>query len=155
MRCADRVQPRLNLLHVIDIFHRAFLAGGDDQSLFAVHERNFRDFLNRHEAEVILGFGSDINERPQTVVLAEMATRVLVARSAVLDLAHRVQADKRRLLTVAPQPQRFLRGADGPRLSTMLVHNNLRLFPGSPEAIADDGLHDGQIVLRSTLQDKA
>ena len=41
----DLVDARLDVLHVVDIFDQAFFAGGDDQPLLAVHERDFGDFL--------------------------------------------------------------------------------------------------------------
>ena len=55
MLVANLVEPGLDVLHVVDIFDRALFAGGDDQALLAVHERNLGDFLNRHKAQVVLG----------------------------------------------------------------------------------------------------
>ena len=45
----DFIDSRLDVLHVIDIFDQAFFAGGDDQALLAVHERDLGDFLDGHE----------------------------------------------------------------------------------------------------------
>src|SRR5580704_5326824 len=151
----DLVQSGFDVFHFAQIFYRSFFAGGNNQPLLAVHERNLGDALEGHE--VLYRFGSHVNEGAQTIVLAEIATGRFIARCAVLDLAHGLEPDERRLLPVAPQTQRFLRGADRPGLSAVLMHNDFRLLAGGTETIADEihfGLHHGEIVLRPSLQNK-
>ena len=91
----DFVDSRLDVLHIIDIFDQTLLAGSNNEALFPVHQRNLGDFLNWHESQVILGDSTNVDKRPQTVVLAEIATRALVARRTVFDFANRLQADER------------------------------------------------------------
>src|SRR5262249_38349065 len=98
--------------HVVEIFHRSLFAGRDDEALLAVHQWDLCYLLDGNEALVVLRSGADVDESAQAVVLAEMATRVFVARCAVFDLADSVEADERRLQAVAPQTERFLGGAD-------------------------------------------
>ena len=64
---------------------------GDDQALLAMHQRDLGDLLNGNECQVILGSGSDIDERAQAVVLAEIATRGFVTRGAVFDLSEHME----------------------------------------------------------------
>src|SRR3954471_23048021 len=157
MLCTNRVEPRLDVLHIVDIFHRALFAGGNDQALLAVHERNLRDFLNRHKAEIVFRLRADVDKRSQAIVLAEVAARIFVARRAVLDFAYSVEADESSLLTITPQTQGLLRGANRTGLPTVLVHNDLRLLARGTEAVADKvhfRLHNCQIVLRASLQYK-
>ena len=45
IRVLDLVEPGLDALHVVHIFHRAFFAGGDDQALLVGRQRNLGDFL--------------------------------------------------------------------------------------------------------------
>ncbi len=101
----DFIDSGLDVLHIIDIFDQAFFAGGDDQALLAVHERDLGDFLDGHEAQIVLGRGADIDERAQAIVLAEIAARSFVARGAVFDLADSLKPDEGSLLAVAPQTQ--------------------------------------------------
>src|ERR1700758_3083222 len=100
MLVANLVQPSFDVFHFTQIFYRSFFAGGDDQPLFAVHERNFGDALDGYE--VLYRFGSYVDEGTQTVVFAEVAAGRFIARRAVLNLADGVEPDKRRLQSVAP-----------------------------------------------------
>ena len=108
---ANVIETRLDVLHLVQIFHRSLFAGGDDQPLLADHQRNLGDPLDGHK--ILYRLGADIDEGAQAVVLAEIAARGFVARGAVFDLADRVHSDERSLQAVSPQAQRFLRGADG------------------------------------------
>src|ERR1700678_582341 len=80
-------------------------ARGDNQPLLAMHQRNLGDFFYGDKAHVVRRRRSDIDKGAQTIVLAEMAARLLVSSGAVFDFSHRIQSDKCGLLTVAPQPQ--------------------------------------------------
>ena len=151
----DLVEAGLDVLHVVDIFDQALFAGRDDQPLFAVHQRNLGDLLNRNEAQVILGDGADVDERAQAIVLAEIAARGFVARGAVFDLAHRFQSDKRSLLAVAPQAQRLHRRTNGSRLAAEFVDDDFRLLARGAEAVIDEvhfRFHHRHVVLRPALQ---
>jgi len=64
---------------------------------------NFRNAGKRNELVGVAGI--DVDERAQAVVLAEIAARLLVARRAVLNVAHGVEADERGLSSVAPQAE--------------------------------------------------
>ena len=88
-------------------------------------------------------------------VLAEVAACIFVARGAVFDLAHRVEPDKRGLLAISPQAERFLCGADCPRFAAVLVNNDFGLLAGGTETVADEidfSFHYGKVVLRPALQ---
>ena len=74
------------------------------------------------------GFGADVDEGAQAIVLAEIAAGGFVAGGAVFDFANRIEADEGRALAVAPQAERFLRSANGAGFTAMLVHDNLRQF---------------------------
>jgi len=70
-----------------------------------LHQRNFRDFCNRHEILRLCGLlGADVNKRAQAVVLAEIAAGFLVARGAVFDLTDRIKTDESGRKAIAPQP---------------------------------------------------
>jgi hypothetical protein len=58
--------------------------------------------------KVLHRFGPHVDESAQAVVLAEVTTSRFVAGRAVLDFSDSIEPDERRLLTVAPQPQRLL-----------------------------------------------
>ena len=131
------VEPRLDVLHVVDIFDHALFAGGDDQALLAVHERNLGDFLDRHKRQIVFGRGSHVDESAQAIVLAEIAARGFIARGAVFDFTHRLESDERRLQSVAPQPQRFHRRADRARFAAVLVDDDFGLLAGRAEAVAE------------------
>ncbi len=107
MLIPNLVQSGLDVLHLVDVFHRSLFAGGNNQPLLARHQRNFRDPLDGNK--VLHRLGANIDERAQTIVLAEIAARAFVARRAVLNLAHGLQPDECCLLAISPQPQRFLR----------------------------------------------
>src|SRR5580765_4099285 len=152
------VKPSLDLFHVVEILDRSLFAGRDDQALLAVHQWDLRDLLDGDEALVVLRCRANVDERAETVVLAEVAARIFVARGAVFDFADGLQANKSCLLAIAPQPQRFLRSTDRTRFAAMLVDDDLRLFPGGAETVADEihfGFHYGEVVLRSALEHEA
>src|ERR1700733_5698463 len=158
MCSTDGVESGLDFFHVIDVLHRALFAGGDNQALLAMHQRNLRDFLDGDKAQIILRLRPNVDESSQAVVLAEMATRLFVARRPILDLSHGVESNERSRLTVSPQAERFLCCANCSRFATVLVHDNLRLLAGCPKAVPDEinlGLYHGEIILRPTLQNKA
>src|SRR5579875_2872233 len=149
------VKPRLNILHFVEIFDSALFASGDNQALFAHHQRNLRHALYRDE---ILGrLGAHVNESAQAIVLAKIASSGFVAGSAVFDFPDRIESDERGPPAVAPQPQRFLRRTNGAGFAAVLMHDNFRLFPSGTETIPDEidfGLHDGEIILRAALQNE-
>ena len=121
-----------------------------------MHQRNLGYPLDGNE--ILGGLGSDVDKSSQAIVLAEIAARSLVARRPVFDFPYCIQADEGRTLTVPPQAQRFLRRADCAGLSAVLVHDDFRLLPGGPEAIANEvhfRFHHSKIILRAALQDKA
>src|SRR5580700_6955322 len=126
MLVPNLVQSGFDVFHFAQIFYRSFFAGGNNQPLLAVHERNLGDALEGHE--VFYRFGSYVDEGAQTVVFAEVAAGPFIARCAVLDLADGLEPDERRLLPVAPQTKRFLRGADRPGLSAVLMHDDFWLL---------------------------
>ena len=90
-----------------DVFDRALFAGGDDEALLALHERNFGDLLDGHEVLRLQRLGANVDESSQAIVLAEIAARVFVASGAVLDLANGIESDESGLLPVLPQAQRL------------------------------------------------
>src|SRR5277367_539852 len=98
----DLVDAGLDVFHVVDIFDQTLFAGGDDQALFAVHQRNLGDFLNGDYAQFIFGCGSDIDESAQAVILAEIAAGRFVAGGAVLNFSDSIEADEGCLLAVLP-----------------------------------------------------
>ena len=109
----DLVEPGLDVFHIVHIFDQTLFAGGDDQPLFAMHQRNLGDLLYGDKAQVVRRSGSYIDKRTQTIVLAEMAAGLLVAGRAVFDFPHGFQSDKRCPQPVAPQAQRLNRSPDG------------------------------------------
>src|SRR5258707_4480150 len=134
----DLVNAGFDVFHVVDIFDQPLFAGCNDQPLFAVHQRNFGDFLNGNECHVIFWSGSDSDEGRRAIVLAEVAARAFVARSAILDFSNRIQTAKRRLLAVAPQAHSLRRRADRARLSAELVHDDLGFLAGGAETVVDE-----------------
>ena len=99
-------------------------------------------------------FGSDVDEGTQAIVLAEIAARGFVARRAVFNLANSIQTDESCLLTISPQTQCLLRGANRARFTAVLVHNNFWLLACRAETIANEiyfGLYHGEVILRSSL----
>jgi hypothetical protein len=102
--------------------------------------------------------GVHVDERTQAVVLAEVAARVLVARRAVLDIAHRIEPDEGGLAAVAPQTQRLDARPNGARLPAVFVHDDLGRAVRRAETRTDEvhfRLHHRHIVLRSALQYEA
>src|SRR5580658_3020988 len=100
----------------------------------------------------------DVDKGTQAIVFAEVAAGVFIARGAIANVGHRLQADKRGLLAVLPQAQGLLRGANRTRLATVLVHDNLRHFALGAEARLDEiyfGLYHRQVVLRAALENEA
>src|SRR5580693_10127367 len=153
----DLIETGLYVLHVVDIFDQTLFAGGDNQPLLAMHQRNLGDFLYGDKAHVIRRRGSYIDKGAQTIVLAEMAARLLVARGAVFYFPHSIQSDKRGLQPVAPQAQRLNRRTDGAGFAAEFVNNNFRLPSRRAEAVVDEvdfRLYYRHVVLRPTLQDE-
>src|SRR5271155_455552 len=150
---SNRIEAGFDVLHVADVFHRALFTRGDDEPLLAKHQRNLGYLFDGHE--VFYRFGAYVYKCAQAIIFAEVAARRFVARSTVFDPAHGFEPDKRGPLAVAPQAQRFLRGADGPGFPAVLMHDDFRLLAGRAEAVADEiyfGLHDREIILRTALQ---
>ena len=100
----------------------------------------------------------DIDEGAQAVVLAEVAARVFVASGAVSNVGYGFESNEGCLLAVRPEPQSFLRCADGSGFAAVFVHDDLGLFAVGAEAGFDEvdfGFDDGEIVLRAALKDEA
>src|SRR5437879_2646655 len=100
----------------------------------------------------------DVDEGTQAIVLAEVAARVFVARSAIADVRDGFETNKRGLPSIVPKAVRLLGCADCAGFTAVLMHDNLRLFAVSAEAGLDEvhlGFDHGEIVLRATLKDKA
>src|SRR6185437_5812514 len=151
----DGVNVALDDAHLVHILHRSLFAGGDDQALRALGQRH-------------LGFGGrlvirvgryrlDVNESAQTLVLAEVAARVLVTGGGEADGSHALQADELGLHAVLPQAHRLEGAADGAGFAAVLVNDHLGLHFLALEAGLDKvhlRLHRRQVVLRAALQDE-
>src|SRR5580692_7178693 len=122
-----------------------------------MHQRNLGDLLYGDKAHVVRRRGSYIDEGAQTIVLAEMTTRLLVSGRAVFDFSHGIQTDKCRLLADTPQSQRLSRGSDRAGFTTELVNDDLGFLAGRAKAVLNEVhlcLHHSHVVLRATLQHK-
>src|SRR5271165_3141549 len=155
-----RVQPRLDVLHVVHLFDGALFAGGDNQALLAGLEGDFCLDNLADGDEVVLGSiaGTYVDKRAQAIVLAEVTACVFVASGAIGDVANRVQPDEAGTAAVAIEASGLDGGADCARLAAMLVHDNLRLAAAGAEAGANEvhfRFHDSHIVLRAALQHEA
>ena len=75
----DLVEAGLDILHLVYVFDRSLFAGGDDQTLLAVHNGTLVSFLNGDATLLVIGDGMNVDEGAQTVVLAEIAARDFVA----------------------------------------------------------------------------
>src|SRR6185369_12836747 len=153
------VETSLDVLHLVCSLVLAHFAGGNDEALLALHQRHFGDLLDGNKTGV--GLRSvrrfDVDKGAETVILAEIAARVLVTRGAVLDLANSFKTYEAGLESVPPQAQRFLRRADCARFATMLVNDDFRTLACCPETAVDEihfGFDDCKIVLCSSLQHK-
>src|SRR5262249_7151135 len=124
-----RIHPLLDHLHVIDVFDQPPLARvADDQTLDSRQDRDLRLARRLRRRHRNLAVDLDVDEGPQTFVLAEIAARVLVAVSVVRDLPDLIQPDEARLQTVLPEPDRLDGGADRARLAAMFVDDDPRLL---------------------------
>ena len=94
------VETLLDLAHVVHVLHQAFLAAvTNNQPLDPFDQGNLR-LLPR-----FVGVGDlHIDKRPHALVLAEIATGVLVAVRGVADVAHRVKADELSALPAIVKP---------------------------------------------------
>ena len=103
----DLVEAGLDVLHVVDIFDRAFFAGGDDQPLLAVHQRNFGDFFYRNEARSSLGAVRMSMKVRRQLFLQKLqrVSSLRVVRYSILRTAS--NPTKRGAQAVAPQAQRL------------------------------------------------
>src|SRR5215471_7395334 len=152
----DLVQVALDAAHLLDVFDGALFAGGDDEALRALIERNF----GLRGATVIGGKrgGLDVDECAQALVLAEVAAGALVARGLVLNGAAGFETDEGGLAAVVPEAAGFARGDDSAGFATVLVDDHvggdvLALETGLDEI--DLGFDGGQVVLRAALQQEA
>ena len=62
MPLQDVVESGLDVFHLVQVFDGSFFAGGNNQPLLAVHERNLGDPFDGHE--LLHRFGPHIDERP-------------------------------------------------------------------------------------------
>ena len=156
----DGVEACLDAAHRVDVFDRPLFAGGDNQALLVGRLRHLRHELDwrglrfdRHDVIAHL----DVDERAQAVVLAEVASRRLVARGAIRDAPHRFQTDELRTVTVVPQSAGFHRRTNRAGLAAVFVHDDFRLDLRSAEIRPDEvhfGFHRRQVVLRPALQNE-
>src|SRR5579884_1005475 len=120
---------------------------------------NCRGYFFRSSGAVgMLSIHIHVNKCAQAVVFAEVAARVFIACGAVANCADGLEANKCSLLAVLPKAECLLCRADGARFAAVFVDNDLRLFAVGTKAGLDEvyfSLHDGHVVLRSTLQYKA
>src|SRR5580704_10882182 len=154
----DLVETSLDVLHIVDIFDLTLFAGGDDQPLLAMHQRNLGDFLYGNKALVVRGRGSYIDKGAQTIVFAEMAARLFVSGRAIVDFSYGIQSDKCGLLAIAPKSQQLCGRANRARFATELVHDDLGFLADSAEAILNEihfSFHHRHVVLCSALQHEA
>src|SRR4029077_19110992 len=95
------VETGFDPAHRSYVFHLAFFAGGDNQALLALVQRNFG--LECRSLPVFGVAGLYVDKSSQAVVLAEIAAGVLVARGAIANALHRFGTDERGLVAVIEQ----------------------------------------------------
>ena len=151
----DGVNVALDDAHLLHVFDSSLFAGGDDQALRAVSERDLG--LHRRLVIRVRGSGLDVDEGAQALVLAEVAARGFVARGGEGDGGDLVEADEGGLLAVLPQAHRFEGAADGAGFAAVLVHDDVGLDFLALEARLDEvhlRLDGGQVVLRAALENE-
>src|SRR5215813_3334313 len=111
----DLVEIALDPAHLFDVFDRALFTGSNDQAL----RTRFQRHLRFHGWLVVRvdHAGLHVDERPQALVLAEVAAGTLVARRLVLNVRTGFESDEGGLAAVVPQAARLQRRADRARFA--------------------------------------